>query len=148
MSGEFEQVAGELGLRPGQVERTLSLSEDGGTVPFIARYRKEATGGLDEVQVQAVLDGVRRRRELEARRAAVVASIEQQGKMTPELARALAAAASRAELEDLYLPYRPKRRTRATIARERGLEPLADLIWGQEAVPPDAAELARRFVDP
>jgi uncharacterized protein len=131
MSTEFEQVAGELGVRPGQVERTIALSEDGATVPFIARYRKEATGGLDEVQVQAVLDGVRRRRELEARRAAVVASIEQQGRMTPELASALAAAATRAELEDLYLPYRPKRRTRATIARERGLEPLADLLWGQ-----------------
>ncbi|HYW24396.1 MAG TPA: Tex family protein [Terriglobales bacterium] len=146
MTSEFEQVAGELGLRPGQVERTLSLSEDGATVPFIARYRKEATGGLDEVQVQAVLDGVRRRRDLEARRAAVIASIEQQGSMTPELARALAGAQTRAELEDLYLPYRPKRRTRATIARERGLEPLADLLWRQQAGGEPGAAVAP-FVD-
>ena len=146
MTGEFEQVARELGLRPGQVERTLSLSEDGATVPFIARYRKEATGGLDEVQVQAVLDGVRRRRDLEARRAAVIASIEQQGSMTPELARALAGAQTRAELEDLYLPYRPKRRTRATIARERGLEPLADLLWRQQAGGEPGAAVAP-FVD-
>src|SRR5260370_42085523 len=120
MSSEFDRVAAEVGLRPGQVERTLALSEDGATVPFIARYRREATGGLDEVQVRAVLDGVRRRRELEARRAGVVASIEQQGRMTAELASALATAATRAELEDLYLPYRPKRHTPATIARERG----------------------------
>jgi protein Tex len=147
MSGEFDAVAAELGLRPGQVERTIGLSEDGATVPFIARYRKEATGGLDEVQVQAVLDGVRRRRELEARRAAVVASIEEQGKMTPGLARSLAAAATRAELEDLYLPYRPKRRTRATIARERGLEPLADLLWRQQSGG-DPDRLIAPFVDP
>jgi uncharacterized protein len=146
MSSEFEEVARELGLRPGQVERTLELSEDGATVPFIARYRKEATGGLDEVQVQAVLDGVRRRRELEARRSAVVGSVEEQGKMTPELARALAAAATRAELEDLYLPYRPKRRTRATIARERGLEPLAELLWRQQTGG-DAATTVAAFVD-
>jgi uncharacterized protein len=146
MSSEFEEVARELGLRPGQVERTLGLSEDGGTVPFIARYRKEATGGLDEVQVQAVLDGVRRRRELEARRSAVVASIEEQGRMTPELARALAAAATRAELEDLYLPYRPKRRTRATMARERGLEPLAELLWRQQTGG-DAAGAVAPFVN-
>src|SRR5207253_5212467 len=113
----LEEVAAELNLRPEQVDRTLAISAGGATVLFIARYRKEATGGLDEVQIQAVLDGARRRRELEARRAAIVASVEQQGKLTPELARALAAATARAELEDLYLPYRPKRRTRATIAR-------------------------------
>src|SRR5438874_8498092 len=111
MQPEVQEVARELGVRAEQVEGALALSEGGATVPFIARYRKEATGGLDEVQIQAVLDGVRRRRELEARRAAIVASVEQQGKLTPELARALAAAATRAELEDLYLPYRPKRRT-------------------------------------
>ncbi|HSR25241.1 MAG TPA: Tex-like N-terminal domain-containing protein, partial [Candidatus Eisenbacteria bacterium] len=144
---EIVEVARELGLRPAQVEGALALSEGGATVPFIARYRKEATGGLDEVRVQAVLDGVRRRRELEARRTAVVASVEQQGRMTPDLARALAAAGTRAELEDLYLPYRPKRRTRATIARERGLESLADLVWRQQAGG-DAAALVAPFVDP
>jgi protein Tex len=131
MPARVAEVAGELGLRDGQVERVLALAGEGSTVPFIARYRKEATGGLDEVQVQAVIDGARRRQELDDRRAAVVASIEEQGRMTPELARALAGAATRAELEDLYLPYRPRRRTRATMARERGLEPLADLIWKQ-----------------
>jgi uncharacterized protein len=142
------QVADELRLRPEQVERTLALSADGATVPFVARYRKEVTGGLDEVRIQAILDGARRHRELAERRAAVVSSIEEQGRMTPELARALAAAATRTELEDLYLPFRPKRRTRAGIARERGLEPLADLMWRQEPAGGDPAELARRFVDP
>src|SRR5437588_11373479 len=110
-TSEIDEIAGELGLRPPQVAGTLALSEGGCTVPFIARYRKEVTGGLDEVQVQAVLDGVRRRRELEERREVVIASIEQQGKLTPELARALGAAGTRADLEDLYLPYRPRRRS-------------------------------------
>ena len=140
-------VAAELGLRSEQVERTLALAAEGATVPFIARYRKEATGGLDEVQVQAVIDTARRLRELEERRAAVVASIEEQGKMTPELARALASARTRSELEDLYLPYRPKRRTRATIARERGLEPLADLLWRQDPAAADRLTAAAPFVD-
>jgi uncharacterized protein len=144
----IQQVADELRLRPEQVDRTLALSTDGATVPFVARYRKEATGGLDEVQIQAVLDSARRLRELTDRRAAVISSIEQQGRMTPELARALAAAATRTELEDLYLPYRPRRRTRATIARERGLEPLADVMWRQEQAGGDPAGLARPFVDP
>jgi protein Tex len=144
----LEEVAAELNLRPGQVDRTLALSAGGATVPFIARYRKEATGGLDEVQIQAVLDGARRRRELGERREAVISSIEQQGRMTPELARALAQAATRTELEDLYLPYRPKRRTRATIARERGLEPLADAIWQQRVDLADPEGLVRSFVDP
>ncbi|HEY4025301.1 MAG TPA: Tex family protein [Candidatus Dormibacteraeota bacterium] len=142
----MDEVASELGLRTEQVTGTLALSADGATVPFIARYRKEATGGLDEVQVQAVLDAARRRRELEARRETVVSSIEQQGRMTPELARALSAATTRAELEDLYLPYRPKRRTRATIARERGLEPLADLLWRQQSGG-DASAAVAPFVD-
>jgi protein Tex len=141
-----EAVARELGVRPAQVEGVLALSDAGATVPFIARYRKEATGGLDEVRVQAVLDGVRRGRELEARRAAIVASVEQQGSMTPELARALSAAGTRTELEDLYLPFRPKRRTRATIARERGLEPLAELLWRQQTAG-DPATLVAPFVD-
>jgi protein Tex len=141
------EVARELGLAQQQVDGALALTEDGCTVPFIARYRKEVTGGLDEVQVQAVLDGLRRRRELEERREAVIASIGHQGKLTPELSRALAAAGTRADLEDLYLPYRPKRRTRATIARERGLEPLADLLWAQRPAEDTTAAVAP-FVDP
>ncbi|HET8772929.1 MAG TPA: Tex family protein [Thermoanaerobaculia bacterium] len=124
------RIAAELQLRPQQVERVLELSEGGATVPFIARYRKEATGNLDEVQIQAVLDRAAELKELEERRATVLKSIDEQGKLTPELARAIHDAKTRTELEDLYLPYRPKRRTRATIAKEKGLEPLADWIWG------------------
>lgn len=124
------RIAAELHIRPDQVARTLELSEGGGTVPFIARYRKEATGNLDEVVIQAILDRAGELKELDERRAAVTKSIDEQGKMTPELAASIARAQTRTELEDLYLPYRPKRRTRATIAKERGLEPLADVIWG------------------
>src|SRR5207253_6866311 len=102
----------------------------------IARYRKEATGNLDEVQIQAVVDRASELTELDDRRAAIVKSIGEQGKMTPELAASLARATMRTELEDLYLPYRPKRRTRATIARERGLEPLAMMLRG--TLPPNA----------
>ena len=124
------RIATELRIRPQQVERVLELSEGGATVPFIARYRKEATGNLDEVQIQTVLDRAAELKELEERRATVLKTIDEQGKLTPELARAIAEAKTRTELEDLYLPYRPKRRTRATIAKEKGYEPLADWIWG------------------
>jgi protein Tex len=124
------RIATELQLRPQQVERVLELSDGGGTVPFIARYRKEATGNLDEVQIQSILDRAAELKELDERRATVLKSIGEQGKLTPELERAIHGAKTRTELEDLYLPYRPKRRTRATIAKEKGLEPLADWIWG------------------
>lgn len=124
------RIATELQLRPQQVERVLELSDGGATVPFIARYRKEATGNLDEVQIQSILDRAAELKELDERRATVLKSIGEQGKLTPELERAIAAAKTRTELEDLYLPYRPRRRTRATIAKEKGLEPLADWIWG------------------
>ena len=117
------ELSQELGLRPEQVDRTLALQEDGATVPFIARYRKEVTGGLDEVQIQTLFDRATERAELDSRRDTILRSIEEQGKLTPELAKALKAAKARTELEDLYLPYKPKRRTRAAIARERGLEP-------------------------
>ena len=123
-------VARELNIRPQQVERTLELHAGGATVPFIARYRKEATGNLDEVAIQAILDRSAELKELDERRAAILRSIEEQDKLTPELRRSIDAAKTRTELEDLYLPYRPKRRTRATIAREKGLEPLANWIWG------------------
>ncbi len=130
------RIAAELQIRPQQVERVLELSDGGATVPFIARYRKEATGNLDEVQIQAVLDRAAELKELDERRATILASIDEQQKLTPELARAIAGAKTRTELEDLYLPYRPKRRTRATIAKEKGLEPLADWIWGVPASGP------------
>jgi uncharacterized protein len=143
------ELSKELGLKPEQVDRTLALSAEGATVPFIARYRKEATGGLDEVQIQAILDGAAERAELDSRRETILRTIEGQGKLTPELAQALQRAKTRTELEDLYLPYKPKRRTRAAIARERGLEPLADLLWKQEAgKKDDVAARARAFVNP
>ena len=142
-------VAADLGLSVAQVERTLSLAEDGATVPFLARYRKEATGGLDEVRIQAVLDAANAREELESRRGTILGSLAEHGKLTPELERAIAAAKSRTELEDLYLPHRPKRRTRATIARERGLAPLAERIWAQREPPGgDVRAHAVPFVDP
>ncbi|MBP5528049.1 MAG: RNA-binding transcriptional accessory protein [Bacteroidales bacterium] len=122
----------ELGAR--QVERTVELLEQGATVPFIARYRKEVTGSLNEVQIAAIRDLLLRLKELDKRREAILASIEEQGKLTPELRQQLLAVENMTDLEDLYLPYRPKRRTRATIAIEKGYEPVADAIvrgqWG------------------
>jgi uncharacterized protein len=143
------ELSQELGLEPEQVDRTLALHDEGATVPFLARYRKEATGGLDEVQIQTVIDRAQERAELDSRRDTILRTIEGQGKLTPELAQALQRARTRAELEDLYLPYKPKRRTRAAIARERGLEPLADLIWKQEGKRgEDRDARVRPYVDP
>src|SRR3982751_6749543 len=122
-------VAQELALPPRQVASTLALFAEGNTLPFIARYRKEATGGLDETQLRAIQERSEYLRELGDRRDAIRKSIDEQGKLTPELAARLDAVGTKQELEDLYLPYKPKRRTRATIAKERGLEPLADEIW-------------------
>ena len=129
-------IAAELNLKPAQVERTLALNAEGSTVPFIARYRKEATGNLDEVQIQSILDRAAELKELDERRATILKTIDEQGKLTSELARAIHDAKTRTALEDLYLPYRPKRRTRATIAKEKGLEPLADSIWGTGPMQP------------
>jgi uncharacterized protein len=127
-------IANRLELNVRQVEKTIELLEQGATVPFIARYRKEATGSLNEVQIAAIRDMLLRLKELDKRREAILASIEEQGKMTPELRKQIEAAESMTDLEDLYLPYRPKRRTRATIAIEKGYEPVADAImkgqWG------------------
>jgi protein Tex len=122
-------VARELALPTQSVERTLALFAEGNTLPFIARYRKEVTGGLDEVQLRDVRDRAEYLTELEDRRAAVLKSIGEQGKLDDVLKGKLLAASTKQALEDLYLPYKPKRRTRATIARERGLGPLADAIW-------------------
>ena len=121
-------IAKRLELNQRQVEKTIELLEQGATVPFIARYRKEATGSLNEVQIAAIRDLLLRLKELDKRREAILQSIEEQGKLTPELKRQIEAAEGMTELEDLYLPYRPKRRTRATIAIEKGYEPLADMI--------------------
>ena len=142
-------VAAELALpRPG-VERALALVADGATVPFMARYRKEVTGGMDEVQLLALKNRAEELAELAARRKTVLESIAGQGKLTDELFRRIVGTLSRTELEDLYLPYKPKRRTRAMIARERGLEPLADILWAQDPAPAgDRAAIAAPFVSP
>ena len=141
------QVATELALVPRQVAAALALFDEGNTLPFIARYRKEATGGLDEVQLRDVRDRAEYLRELDDRRDAVIASVESQGQLTDALRAQFVAVATKQALEDLYLPFKPKRRTRAAIARERGLEPLADLIWAGAATDADAARAADRFVD-
>jgi protein Tex len=139
-------IAEELGVPAASVAAVLALLKEGATVPFIARYRKEATGGLDEVQIRTIDERRTYLTELHARRESIAAEIESQGKLTPELRKKLFACQTKAELEDLYLPYKPKRRTRAMIARERGLEPLAELMWAQGATGNAAAEAAR-FVD-
>lgn len=131
----------ELGVRPAQVEAAVSLLDGGATVPFIARYRKEATGGLDDAQLRELETRLTYLRELQERRAAVLKSIEEQGKLTPQLRSAIEAAATKQALEDLYLPYKPKRRTKGMIARENGLEPLADLLLADPTrVPSDEAQ--------
>ncbi len=140
------QIAKDLALQSLGVAAVVHLLGEGATVPFIARYRKEATGGLDEVQIRAIEERGAYLSELETRRATVLAEIRGQGKLSAELSRAISECRTKAELEDLYLPYKPKRRTRATIARERGLEPLAELIWSQPRdLEPETA--AARFVD-
>ena len=119
------QIANELNLLTRQVSRTAELLKEGATVPFISRYRKEMTGSLDEVQVSQIRDRMNQLGELDKRREAILASIREQEKLTPELEKAILAAATMTELEDLYLPYRPKRKTRVTIAMAKGLEPRA-----------------------
>ena len=128
----IEFIARKLGLHDWQVENTIRLMDGGATIPFISRYRKEMTGSLDEVQLMHIKEEYDRLKELDARKEAVIKSIEEQEKMTPELRQKIDAAITMAELEDIYLPYRPRRRTRATIAREKGLEPLAVLVMDQK----------------
>ena len=139
------RIAQELGCQEAQVAATVRLLDEGSTVPFIARYRKEATGGLDDTQLRTLAERLTYLRELEDRRAAIVSSITEQGKMTAELALQLAQAETKVRLEDLYLPYKPKRRTKAQIAREAGLEPLADLLLADPGRTPDTEAAA--FVD-
>ena len=138
-------IAAEIGAAPSQVEAAVALLDDGATVPFIARYRKEVTGGLDDTQLRTLETRLTYLRELEDRRKTILASIEEQGKLTDALRADIEAADSKSRLEDLYLPYRPKRRTRAQIAREAGLEPLADLLLTADSPAPD--EAAAGFVD-
>ncbi|HUN91465.1 MAG TPA: Tex family protein [Burkholderiaceae bacterium] len=139
-------LAAELGARPGQVAAAAQLLDEGATVPFIARYRKEATGGLDDTQLRTLAERLAYLREMEERRAAIGASIDSQGKLTPQLAAQLAEAETKQRLEDLYAPYKPKRRTRAQVAREAGLEPLADALLQDRRL--DPAAHAAGFLNP
>jgi uncharacterized protein len=136
------------GLKPSQVEHTVELLQEGATVPFIARYRKEHTGELDEVQIRTIEEQLAYFSELAERKITILKSIEEQGKLTTELRERIESSRQKTEVEDLYLPYKPKRRTKATIARERGLEPLADIIAAQEITAGVAADAALAFVDP
>ena len=126
---------------------TIELLDEGGTVPFVARYRKEATGNLDEVQIRAIEEKLAYFRELEDRRETILRTIEEQGKLTPELRARIEAGLDKSELEDLYLPYKPKRRTKATIAREKGLEPLAVYLWEQRPTGTPLPQFAATFLD-
>lgn len=128
------KIASELSIKASQVKATLELLDEGATVPFISRYRKEATGSLDEVQVAGIRDRVIQLRELDKRKEAILKSISEQGKLTDSLQKQVLEAETMSKLEDIYLPYKPKRRTKATIAREKGLEPLAELIFAQESI--------------
>ncbi len=139
------QIAGELNARPEQVQAAVRLLDEGATVPFIARYRKEVTGGLDDSQLRTLESRLGYLRELADRRQVILRSIEEQGKLTPELARELNEADSKTRLEDLYLPYKPKRRTKGQMAIEAGLEPLADLLLGDPMKDPE--QEAVRFLN-
>ncbi len=144
----LNKLAEELGLRQEQVEKTVALIDDGNTIPFIARYRKEVTGSLSDEILRDLFDRLTYLRNLEARKAEVIASITEQGKMTDEIAEAIDAAQILAEVEDIYRPFKPKRRTRASIARERGLEPLAEaLMLMQKEYSPTLDEIAESLID-
>ena len=145
MTNYAATIAGQLNLGPRQVEKTIELLEEGATIPFIARYRKEVTGGLNEVQITAIRDLLLKLKELDKRREVILTSITEQGKMTPELEKQILSASNMTELEDLYLPYKPKRRTRATMAIERGLEPLANEIQKQYSC--NIEQLAAKYVN-
>jgi uncharacterized protein len=143
----YQLIAQQMNLRAIQVAHTVELLDEGNTIPFIARYRKEATGKLDEDQIRTIEERIKYLRVLEDRKQTILNSIKEQGKLTPELEEKIKSTIKLQELEDLYLPYRPKKRTRATVARERGLEPLADLILKQETASGDPLKIAAKFVN-
>ncbi len=141
----YEKIAAELSISEKQVSTTAGLLDEGATVPFISRYRKEMTGSLDEVQVETIRDRIIQLRELDKRREAILKSLSDLGKLSPELEKKLNEAETMVALEDIYLPYRPKRKTRATAAREKGLQPLADLLFQQNRIDPEAE--AVKYID-
>ena len=140
-------VAFELGIKEKQVDAVISLIDEGGTVPFIARYRKEATQGLDEIALRAIEDAVEKAAALAARKATVIKSIQGQGLMTDELLASIQSCSDLRQLELIYLPFKPKRRTKAAIARERGLQPLADLLILQEPLGGSRNAILNQFVN-
>lgn len=142
----FAIIAKELGVKPGQVESAVTLLDEGNTVPFIARYRKEVTGELQDEQLRTIEERIKYLRNLEARRQEIIKAITEQEKMTDELMASLMKAVKLQELEDLYLPYRPKKRTRAMIARERGLEPLADMILNDTVTTGNPLDIAKKYI--
>lgn len=146
MESMFAIIAKELGVKPGQVESAVTLLDEGNTVPFIARYRKEVTGELQDEQLRTIEERIKYLRNLEARRQEIINAITEQEKMTDELMASLMKAVKLQELEDLYLPYRPKKRTRAMIARERGLEPLADMILNDTVTSGNPIDIAKDYI--
>ena len=142
MANINRQIAEELGVREQQIEATVALLDGGATVPFVARYRKEITGGLDDAQLRTLEERLTYLRELEERRAAILNSVREQGKLDAALEAAILAADSKGRLEDIYLPFKPKRRTKAEIAKEAGLEPLAELLLTQPQNEPEAVAAA------
>ena len=146
MSEQYiSKIAKEINVEKWQVQNTVDLLNDGATVPFVARYRKEATGSLDELQIMKIRDRIEQLKELDKRRETILNTIEEQEKLTPALEKQIREAETMSELEDLYLPYKPKRKTRATIAKAKGLEPLAKMIMSQKY--DDVEAIAQRFVD-
>src|SRR5437868_6570820 len=145
---QLSSVAAELGISAPQVESVVQLADEGNTVPFITRYRKERTGNLDEEQIRAVLARVTAWRQLVERATTILRLIETQGKLTDELRRQINEADSLKRLEDLYLPYKPRKQTRASAARQRGLEPLAEAIWNASPEVANLAAAALAYVNP
>ncbi len=145
MESYYKKIAAELSVAEKQIQATVGLLDEGATVPFISRYRKELTGSLDEVQVTTVRDRIQQLRELDKRREAILKSLADMGKLTPELEKRVNEAETMVALEDIYLPYRPKRKTRATAAREKGLQPLADLLMEQKSI--DIEAEAEKYID-
>jgi len=141
-------IAKELGIKESSVDNTIELFKDGATIPFIARYRKEKTGGLDEIQIKNIKERFDYYTELEKRKETILQTIKEQGKLTSELANEIISCVEKQKLEDIYLPYKPKKRTKATIAKEKGLEPLADIIFAQLPTKNSKEEILSKFVNP
>src|SRR5579885_1828890 len=145
---DFSRIAQDLQIKKIQVESVVQLLDEGNTIPFITRYRKERTGGLNEEVLRIIQERVAQLRQLAERKQTILKTIDSQGKLTPELRAAILAADNSKRLEDLYLPYKPKKKTLASVARDKGLEPLAEAIWNSEPAAANLAELLPTMVNP